>query len=349
MIAPTSEETTARLNARFGSDIRGLLKRHHVPCAGENDLRGLGEALFMNAAFRSDLFALCNSISHMEEHDLNADELLDLVVASFGAGLQASVENRAEFSSAYQGWHARELAIELPQRSVEAAAITKDAVPMSEMDETLQRISESSLELKMFLADVKQRVTEIDPELQHLEQMIAQMKLGVPAAAALGEAGQEAELTVPLAMPGDPERARVRRLRWTVGVLSAALGLALGDAAWLAQGRGAREPVTIVDGNASVTGAMAAGNTDGTAGMKAALTATHVERRASLAARRAARPGATSSGATSRGGSVDAARVPAPIIRRNPDTQQTGTGTIFVPASTMIGYALASPNRYSRR
>lgn len=339
MHTANARDAAAKLNTRFCGDIRNLLRRHGVPCAGEKDQHGLGEALFTNAAFRSDLFALCNSISHMSEHDLSVDELLDLVIASYGPGLTASEETRVAFSSAYQGWHARELAIELPQRGLahdsEAPAVAMPKVPMSEMDETLQRISESSLELKLFLADVKQRVTEIDPELQHLEQMIAQMKGGTPLAA---------EPRAAAVMPVQVVRsdgARVRRLWVAVGVLSAALGLTLGGAAWLARGYaggGTGAPVTIVDG--TVTQPLPVPVSKKAPAASGAGVAVRREQGGRVLAARRGLPASTVRG-------TETARVPAPIIRRDPDAHGTQAEAsrepVFVPASTMIGYALASP------
>ena len=351
------------LARRFGGDLRNVFRRHHVACATPPDLQRLGEHLFTNAAFRSDLFALCSSISHMADEDLSAHELLELIASCYGQGLAIPEGVRRDFSEAYQGWSVRELALELPDRGSGGAAygsndraaevMVEDAeagrlgVDESSLgaDETLKRLSVSSMELKLYLQDVEQRVSEIEP---HLEHMVSLMRSstgmmdrldGLPVI-------QAADAGVMMDRAG--EGRSLRHLRVAVSALSAALLMAVACGAWMAWGmpglrRGAT-PVRIVEGSHAAEGtaqvqrpAAAAQRSRPGAGSRPKPAAGI--RKAAAARADGAAAGGTAGGAASAAAPA-ATHVPAPIVRVNADASGA---PVYVPSSTMLSYALAAP------
>jgi hypothetical protein len=78
-VSPFNQSKLAE--GQFVADLSSLLERSGV-AAG--DVAQLADLLRSSAGFRGRLFTLCTAISHMSDHDLSGDELLDLLSRSLG-------------------------------------------------------------------------------------------------------------------------------------------------------------------------------------------------------------------------------------------------------------------------
>jgi hypothetical protein len=98
---------------QFIADLAGLFERRQISLGEPHVCEQFEILLTTSDAFRSQLFTLCTAISHMSEHDLSGDELLDLVARALrtqpedGSALPAVL--RQNFLSGLEAWNNRGL------------------------------------------------------------------------------------------------------------------------------------------------------------------------------------------------------------------------------------------------
>jgi TonB-like protein len=101
---------------QYLGDLAGLFERQRRRTGVALTPDSFAADLAANDALRSGLFTLCNAISHMGEHDLSPDELLDLVARALCGAASAEGETgthipadmRDAFLSGYSAWQNRD-------------------------------------------------------------------------------------------------------------------------------------------------------------------------------------------------------------------------------------------------
>lgn len=200
-----------RSDLQFIGDLINLCKRHQISCGDAQDLEHLASDILFNEEFRIDLFALCTAIGHMTEVEPSPEQLLVLVARALGGpGISLGKANvvippaaSSAFLNAYESWSKRESdhpadsswpteqtptppqPITLQPRqtpySIAAARSSESHRPQevpSPSESTHRSIPPSTplesltlSELKMYLADIENRVTRIEP---HIEKVTPQ-------------------------------------------------------------------------------------------------------------------------------------------------------------------------------
>ena len=194
-----------RSEHQFIGDLVNLCKRHKISCGEPKDLTHLGPDLVSNENFRIDLFTLCTAISHMAEVDLSSEQLLRLVARAFG-GLGVSIDDPImdlpqaasfAFINGYEAWSKREPgpdadrtrdedrdpAPSRPGPTLYYSATSRAGSELETHDDppapTPPRRSipantplESLTlgELRMYLEDLENRVSRIEPRLERIAQ-----------------------------------------------------------------------------------------------------------------------------------------------------------------------------------
>jgi hypothetical protein len=198
-----------RSEHQFIGDLVNLCKRHKISCGEPKDLTHLGPDLVSKDNFRIDLFTLCTAISHMAEVDLSSEQLLRLVARAFG-GLGVSIEDPImdlpqaasfAFINGYEAWSKRESGPDADPIRDEDRDRDRDPAP-SRPGPTLYYSATSRAgselethddpppttpphrsipantplenltlgELRMYLEDLENRVSRIEPRLERIAQ-----------------------------------------------------------------------------------------------------------------------------------------------------------------------------------
>lgn len=193
---------SSRSQLQFIGDLTNLCKRHKVNCGNPQDLEHLGIDLVSNDNFRIDLFMLCTAISHMAEVDLSPEQLLILVARAFG-GSEISISDdaidvpqsaRSAFLDCYETWSKREpdpdayspwdidrdheqvstrprptLFYSAASRAGVDSHKTQDSAPSRRHIPANTPLESLTLsELRMYLEDIENRVSRIEPRLERI-------------------------------------------------------------------------------------------------------------------------------------------------------------------------------------
>jgi hypothetical protein len=100
---------------QFTGDLISLFARHRIAPGTVCAFANFRSRFALSDSFRSQLFALCNAISHLSEVDLTGDQLLTLISCALNStevsdpGSELPERVRAEFELGYGAWNARNL------------------------------------------------------------------------------------------------------------------------------------------------------------------------------------------------------------------------------------------------
>lgn len=98
-------------DGQFVADLASLCERRRIALGEPHVCEQFEILLTTSDAFRSQLFTLCTAISHMSEHDLSGEELLDLLARALRAhpesGTALPAMLRQNFLSGLEAWNNR--------------------------------------------------------------------------------------------------------------------------------------------------------------------------------------------------------------------------------------------------
>ncbi|HKO18503.1 MAG TPA: hypothetical protein VJU82_06420 [Acidobacteriaceae bacterium] len=217
-----------RSDGQFVADLASLFERRRIALGEPHVCEQFEILLTTSDAFRSQLFTLCTAISHMSEHDLSGEELLDLLARALrahpegGSALPAVL--RQNFLSGLEAWNNRGThgedewpPLRKPVASVAHPDVTAPAQPTAHVPDppaqsnaALRPAGVPTLQEALEKARIRGGNRPLRPEL-------VQPTEPVPAAIASAPAGDNATAIQELnALLGEIEE-RMKRLRPQLG------------------------------------------------------------------------------------------------------------------------------------